>query len=791
MNNNFIEVLAMNAVEMTNKDNMNARIFNVDFKDSYSPDTKKLAVRCNDFIQCKIMINYWTGFLNDIHAKDRTKQELIELLEKNGVRSFALTCKKQAELLFNSGELWDRIKTTYPNPEFVFRGQCSRIWNQLEVFFRHLAADIAETEFELPLRSTLLGDPDDEFHDPYTNCPDTNDSISMNKVYLFLMFCQFGNRFVYMDDDLSKATIKNWLNVNYNGYESNIPKRGLYRIVTSIMKRINTAIWNIYKDLDINKCVYTGPGRSLEGKLTVAEKYVVAASYYDDGFNMTFSKSNDIPTIRVSETTWWRTLVHDVGLRFRTAYMSTPWPYNGGPKDRDVRYNRMSCVPKNSTSGRLVAPESVYHINNGRNISQWLEAVVGELSSTITSKTQDVNRWMASYIPQDTDQFCWATIDSTSSSDTIYLSVVKDATPDEMFDFLTKYRSEYSKINARTIVKLNCLYTMGCPECFSFQLYWYTIVAITALYLVEWFANTEEHAASFAIFDANDEAVIDLCRVYAERIGDFGDDLIVPDECYDTVVGVLQALGQIPNTKKSYSRNRNLIFSLDDGRTFESFDFRESCGANFLHPFNSDESNLNNHGLVKLVTPIFYPRGGFSFNDESGSAISSLIALQHRVCQVFPTFNNFIKSLIRQFIPGITSSFIGSKYNDLWEDVEVTVRTGIPFAESPVHMGYFETDTNLINLGYRFPKSWIERDHTDSHGLVWDVSHRDHMSIVLEGKIEAQSEIVDLYLYYIFLENGPIYQSPLDQLLGISTQRSREDAAKLMSKADFKIIRTD
>lgn len=781
-----IENLLINsAIEMSKGETLASRVFHVDFQDSYSCPDDSLLVRSNDFFQCKCLVSFYQDFLEDIGASPMTKHEFTTLISK-GLISFISICKSAIEIISDSGDTWDNISSQYANADYVMWNQCAARWVKLQPFFRYLISDIVKNGCHIPMRSTLMGDEDDEFHDPYNDCPDC-DNMYGGYIHIFYCFCKFGTRFAYIGLDLSRPTIDKWLSINHAGYESNLYHSCWYDHVTSIMMRIYTAIWNTFKDLDIKDGVYTGPGSSLEGRLPVADKYVIAASYAD-GFNYS-QISAGIPMIRISETAWWRTLMHDYEMRFRTCCMSTPLDYNGHPKDRMARFNKLTVVPKNSTSGRLVAPESINHINYGRNISLWIEEVVGRISPHITSKSQYYNRMMASLV--DDQGFVFATIDSTSSSDTIYLSDVYNVMPTEMVEFITQYRSEFTKIN-KYVTKINCLFTMGCPECFSFQLMWYLVVAITARYICSHFDQRGEgyRFNTLDIFDMTDSEVIELCRELSHTIGVFGDDLIVPDEDYDSVIGLLKTLHQIPNTSKSYHGRRNFIFSLDDGRSFDLFDFRESCGAEFLYPFKLDSDSANDCS-VKLITPVFYPRGGFDFIKETGSAINSLISLQHRVCQVFPTFSSFLESTVRQLIPGITSSFTGSIYNDLWDDVEVTTKSPVPFAEKGiVDRGYFESCDGLEWLGRVCPTRYIF-EYRDSKGLLWDISHRDHWSIALEGEVCTQPDIVEFYLYYYFLEHGPVYRSPLDQLLGVSTQMSRTDVAKIVSKADFKIIRAD
>lgn len=61
-------------------------------------------------------------------------------------------------------------------------------------------------------------------------------------------------------------------------------------------------------------------------------------------------------------------------------------------------------------------------------------------------------------------------------------------------------------------------------------------------------------------------------RRYPPNWGVFGDDIVVLEEAFGTVVRVLTGLGFFPNTEKSFSKK--------DGS------FRESCGADYYHGVN-------------------------------------------------------------------------------------------------------------------------------------------------------------------------------------------------------------
>lgn len=119
---------------------------------------------------------------------------------------------------------------------------------------------------------------------------------------------------------------------------------------------------------------------------------------------------------------------------------------------------------------------------------------------------------------------------------------------------------------------------------------------------------------------------------YVDQLAVYGDDMIVPGWLTPTLIDVLTVLGFEVNTDKS---------------CVGDIPYRESCGVEFY----------NGHD----VTSTYWPRREFDLDRPS-----MLIDLQHKLYK-YPTCNDLLCRMLRKKWPGITESFPGSPYDDIWD----------------------------------------------------------------------------------------------------------------------------
>jgi hypothetical protein len=235
---------------------------------------------------------------------------------------------------------------------------------------------------------------------------------------------------------------------------------------------------------------------------------------------------------------------------------------NFGP-GRLVTGSKLTFVPKTAKTSRMIAIEPslnmFYQLGLGEILAKRLKRFFG-----IDLQTQpDVNRCLAA-LGSKVDS-TWgdgfATIDLSSASDSLSMSLAGYSIPPDALDKLLSLRSHYGvfggqeRTSAANHVKLHMLSTMGNGFTFPLQ---------TAMF-----------AAIAAASVSQDDSILAMPKAWSEmNLGGlyscFGDDIIVKPRAYERTLWLLRWLGFRPNPEKC----------------FASGWFRESCGFDFYRGFN-------------------------------------------------------------------------------------------------------------------------------------------------------------------------------------------------------------
>jgi signal peptidase I len=203
----------------------------------------------------------------------------------------------------------------------------------------------------------------------------------------------------------------------------------------------------------------------------------------------------------------------------------------------------------------------------------------------------------------------------------------------------------------------------------------------------------------------------------------YGDDLLVIADAYEYVVEWLERLDFVINRDKSF--------------TYPSA-FRESCGLDW---YNGD-----------LVSSVYWPRAVIEPNIDS---CASLCALETRLFQrgggtkYFEAYNFLINQVHR-----IDKRISIVPINWLLEyQLEGTVLVSLTAPEPECQ--HYKRAYGLVkgdNLVYEEDRFYVNQIHA-----------KQEMGSVKGG------QVIDSYLYYTFLKQGPRYDSDLSSYLGISS----------------------
>jgi hypothetical protein len=160
-----------------------------------------------------------------------------------------------------------------------------------------------------------------------------------------------------------------------------------------------------------------------------------------------------------------------------------------------------------------------------------------------------------------------------------------------------------------------------------------------------------------------------------------------------------------------------LHITVNRKKTFANSLFRESCGGEYILGYD--------------ITGKYWPRKALKLVNNP-AVIQQLVALQHRLYD-FPSCRMTIDNVVLQLMPKMTFSPIGSDCEDLW-------------------LGGMTDYQSMCRPHCRFVTDYVPTEYNE-----WDT---------------PWSELPKVMEYFHFLQHGPSYDSPLDELLGVSSDRT-------------------
>ncbi len=212
-----------------------------------------------------------------------------------------------------------------------------------------------------------------------------------------------------------------------------------------------------------------------------------------------------------------------------------------------IRGSRLAFAPKNADVARCICTEPNLGIYFQLGFGRLLEVhLLGKLGINLANQPFK-NRELARIGSLD-DSF--ATIDLSSASDSMSLSMLRWALPRDWYFYLSELRSKTVMVGTRE-VELNMVSSMGNGFTFPLQTIFFSCVVR-------------------AVARCQDHKLIDPHGDELGNWGVFGDDIIVPKLLSPHVIRVLNLFG----------------FRVNDKKTFVEGPFRESCGHDYYRGLN-------------------------------------------------------------------------------------------------------------------------------------------------------------------------------------------------------------
>jgi len=309
-------------------------------------------------------------------------------------------------------------------------------------------------------------------------------------------------------------------------------------------------------------------------------------------------------------------------------------------------YNHLLIVPKDYKTGRTICVESVWRTTMGYCMAEPMTRRLNRLDtySSLHARTRNENGdW--EYLPVGGAYYNYqrgnqlmallgsrhsqvdinvATMDCSMASDSVTQKVCQDILPYNIYQWGEKCRSPYIDIGTgKKLREAITWMTMGHPMTYPVESVIFFCAAVLATCITR-------HIDVDMLKPKNKLLDLPWSDPYFTVIQTVGDDVTLASDCVEAFTFILQTLGFIVNSDKSYWGSAN---------------YRESCGKEYY--CGTD------------VTGLYYPRG------TSTNEYAELIGLQHKLAD-FPQANAFIIDEIYKLRSQVTCSSIDSEYTDIW-----------------------------------------------------------------------------------------------------------------------------
>jgi len=339
---------------------------------------------------------------------------------------------------------------------------------------------------------------------------------------------------------------------------------------------------------------------------------------------------------------------------------------------------RLVAVPKTATKPRLISIEPSYNQFLQQGYHTKLKE---ELDKTafFGYSSQAPNQELARRGSLDGS---FATIDLSEASDRVIWSLVQKifSFDRDFVSILRATRSECVDIDGHGLIKLNKFASMGSAFTFPVEVMYFGSIVVNAIVEYEGISRDRK-------------SILDLLNSLEIRV--YGDDIIVPSKYYPIVCEHLSTMGLKVNTSKS----------------FNSGQFRESCGADWYNGIN--------------VTPI-YLRQHIASTQRDASAIVSSVSFHNQLFdkQLWPNTCSSIVSLLRK--TGLKIPKRSSIYSDA---------AGLAFSTSEeTESSRFNRSIQTLQQRCPIPVYTRKRVSADDHAVLFKSLYegfnedRDHLT---------------------------------------------------------------
>jgi hypothetical protein len=413
--------------------------------------------------------------------------------------------------------------------------------------------------------------------------------------------------------------------------------------------------------------------------------------------------------------------------------------YWGKYSDYEYHTVRIAAVPKNYKTARIIAPEDVVRQAYARRYFIIMDRYTPAM---VNLHDQSENQERARLGSIDGSM---ATIDLSSASDSITKSMLVSYFPDRFVRIMERVLPTHYVYEGKTR-QLFSAATMGNSVTFWLESILFTGITVAA---------TECYTRLAGV-----ECDYSLIHVY-------GDDIIADAHAAPTVMEWLERIGFSVNEDKSYF---NLPECDENGDPLPTHYFRESCGEEYYDGTCVSSLYFPRFPLEGTLGGAFsqrYHRDGFT--GTRVDTMSSLVDLQHKMFYTCVPASILIAEIVKEAMPKMTTSTPDETLHDIWSYESTPIIVPAPASQC---------------IDGKWKKVVVEGQQREGHyGPVYVVPK-------LETALsDADRTLVDLYKYGEFLRHGPRYETPLDELLGVSAPPISYGEARLDGEVRWLLIK--
>jgi hypothetical protein len=564
-------------------------------------------------------------------------------------------------------------------------------------FIRNMDSAATDLINGVPIGFSLARTLWDDIRDsaPIVGTPhDAETTSHSNPLSAMLLICRYGKRFSPLNADLlRKSSLDDFVSRQKELKQSQRQPHSRF-IVAEVREAISGLLdWNRLtrelESVDISDIEFT-PGVSFDTKADLVSKLKRVAEERVEYFPLPFG----IPLVA-------------------QGWDSKPCEYWGKRNDIEVHCVRLSPVPKNYKTARVIAPEDVVRQALARRYFTISDRYLPEM---IKLHDQSQNESLAKF---GSSSGYVSTIDLHAASDSLTITLLFELLPSKFVKVLQRVLPTHYKYDGKRYIMQSCA-TMGNSMTFWLESVVFAGITLAAVRCYNRFSDM---------------------RVCERVISVYGDDIIAPTDATPTVIEWLEMLGFVVNEDKSFFSKELL--------------YRESCGVEYLNGVDLTSRYFPRFPLVgKLGGAMSNKYIRDSFTDTKVDTMSSLVDLQHKLYGICLPASMLVREVIREADPRMTTSTPDEMLHDIWSYVSEPVII-------PAPAGAFDEKgalrrivvEGMVREGHSCPAYVIP-----GNLYIKNPEDYDHWGF----------ELYKLYCYQQFLKYGPRFATPLDELLGVS-----------------------